>query len=137
MCFNLKCFFLIWHEIERKAKTNDMKILTLIFIVCVLASCAATTKTTADVNTTSESIANDDVTSGIVRTEYKGCPALIETTEDGQLVKLYPVNLDEAFKVNGLKIFFTYTPSKAPQPESCTLINKVVSVENVSKVQVK
>jgi hypothetical protein len=114
-----------------------MKIFTLIFIVCVLASCAATTKTTADVNTTSESIANDDVTSGIVRIEYKGCPALIETTEDGQLVKLYPVNLDEAFKVNGLKIFFNYTPSKAPQPESCTLINKVVSVENVSKVQVK
>lgn len=114
-----------------------MKILTLFFTVCVLASCATTTKTAADVNTTSESIANDDVTSGIVRTEYKGCPALIETTEDGQVVKFYPINLDEAFKVNGLKIFFTYTPSKAPQPESCTLINKVVSVENVSKNQVK
>jgi len=117
-----------------------MKTLTLIFTVCILASCATSkkvTNTSTDVSTTSESIANDDATSGIVRTQYKGCPALIEITEDGQMVKLYPVNLEESFKVDGLKIFFTYIPSKAQQPESCTLINKVVAVENVSKVKVK
>lgn len=117
-----------------------MKTLAVIFSLGLLLSCGTTAKTTntvTEVGSNAESVANDDVTSGIVRTQYKGCPVLIEITEDGQMVKLYPVNLDESFKVDGMKIFFTYTPSRAQQPESCTLINKVVSLENVSKVSVK
>ena len=81
-----------------------------------------------------EGVAADELISGKVHVLYKGCPVLIEIMENDQMIKLYPVNLDESFKVEGLKIMFAYSPSRAPQPESCLLIDKVVSVQNVIKL---
>jgi hypothetical protein len=44
---------------------------------------------------------------------------------------MYPVNLDESYKSDGLKIRFTYIPSRAMQPDACTFQLKVISIENV------
>lgn len=107
-----------------------------IFIVAISLSLFAC-QTTKEVSQLAEveQTAADEKISGVVRAMYKGCSPLIETTIDGELVKLYPVNLSEKFQVDGLKIKFNYLPSRAQQPESCTLITRVVSVENVEVVK--
>ena len=78
-----------------------------------------------------EQTANDGKIHGVIRVSGKGCSPIIEATENGELVKMYPVNLDESLRVDGLKIKFNYLPSRAMQPENCTFQLKVVSVENV------
>jgi hypothetical protein len=58
------------------------------------------------------------------------CPFFIETFENGQMVRMYPVNLADEFKKHGSKIRFTYIPSRAMQPNEC-MVEKVVVVDNV------
>lgn len=56
---------------------------------------------------------------GLVHISETGCPFFIEAlTEDGTL-KMYPINLDDKFKVNGLKLKFEYHVVKASQPAEC------------------
>jgi hypothetical protein len=45
---------------------------------------------------------------------------------------IYPVNLANKFKKNGLYLQFNYTPSRAMSPEGCKT-DAVVSIENVEK----
>lgn len=61
------------------------------------------------------------------------CPFFIETFENGQMVRMYPVNLADEFKKQGCKIRFTYLPSRAMQPSECQ-VDKVVVVENVERL---
>ncbi len=58
------------------------------------------------------------------------CPFFIETHENGETVRMYPVNLADQYKKQGCKIQFTYLPSRAMQPNQCE-VDKVVVVENV------
>jgi hypothetical protein len=110
-----------------------MKCLFALLSALLLFTSCGTTKDLAQ-NTAGESVQTDDRLSGKVFVSYKGCPAIIETMVDGNAVKMYPVNLKDEFKQDGLKIKFTFTPSKAPQPEGCTLIDMVVAIENVEKI---
>lgn len=70
---------------------------------------------------------------GKVRTSDT-CPLYLETYEDGKLVTMYPVNLEENLKNNGVKISFTYTLSRAKQPENCR-VDKVVALDNVKQMR--
>lgn len=57
---------------------------------------------------------------GTIRLSNKGCEQLVELkTESGQLVLLYPMNLDNAFKKNGLEVTFTYKKIAGSLPEGC------------------
>ncbi len=72
------------------------------------------------------------IVKGTVYISKEGCPVFITAKIDGVLVKMYPVNLEEQFKIDGLKIKFSFNLSRAMQPENCE-VDKVVSLENVTK----
>jgi hypothetical protein len=54
-----------------------------------------------------------------VSSEGEGCPLYIEAYRNGEMFLLYPLNLIEKYRIDGLKIKFTYTESKAPLPDNC------------------
>lgn len=128
-------FTLVRNLLLKIKKLKNMKLFVAIACVLMMASCK-TSENMVQGNTTSvgESTQSDAKISGKVFVSYKGCPAIIETMVDGNSVKMYPVNLPDEFKMDGLKIKFNFAPSKAMQPEGCTLIDQVVSVENVEKI---
>ena len=72
------------------------------------------------------------IVKGTVYVSQEGCPVFITAKIDGALVKMYPVNLEEQYKIDGLKIKFSFNLSRAMQPENCK-VDKVVSIENVTK----
>lgn len=55
----------------------------------------------------------------MISKEGEGCPLLIEAFRNGEMFILYPLNLIEKYKVDGLKIKFTFTESKALLPDNC------------------
>jgi hypothetical protein len=57
------------------------------------------------------------------------CVLWIMTTKISAFSGFYPVNLDEQFKVNGLKIAFNYSDSRAPLPENCFNLKAIVISE--------
>lgn len=59
------------------------------------------------------------------------CPVLIDAQVDDKIVKMYPVNLDEKFKKAGMKLKFSYTTSRAQQPENCD-VDAVVILSDVA-----
>lgn len=63
--------------------------------------------------------------------EKDACPFYLETFEGGKSITMYPVDLDDTYKIEGVKIKFDYTPSRAMQPENC-IVDKVVSLNNVT-----
>jgi hypothetical protein len=54
-----------------------------------------------------------------VSNEGEGCPFYIEAFRNGEMFLLYPVNLIEKYKIDGVKIKFSYIESKAPLPDNC------------------
>lgn len=56
---------------------------------------------------------------GTVHTSETECPVYIEAIEKEDTFKIYPINLDERFKVDGMRLKFAYHAVKAPQPASC------------------
>jgi hypothetical protein len=72
--------------------------------------------------------------------EKEACPVYI--TIEGVYSKssivdfhtIYPINLESAFKKDGLYIRFNYTISRAMSPEGCNT-DGVVSLENVEKAK--
>jgi len=62
----------------------------------------------------------------------KECGVIITITENDQELKLYPVNLEDQFKKDGLLITFNSYPSRAMQPAGC-IVDRVVSVDKVKK----
>ena len=59
---------------------------------------------------------------GTIQLGNSECPVVISTKENGSVKGFYPVNIDDSLKVDnvdGKKIIFTYTPSRAPQPAGC------------------
>jgi hypothetical protein len=57
------------------------------------------------------------------------CALWIMTPKTSSFPGFYPVNLDEQFKVDGLKIAFNYSDSRAPLPENCQNLKAVVISE--------
>ena len=98
--------------------------------ILLLASSLMACKSHKNVEgTSSESTLKD----GVVHIS-KECGVVITITESGSELKLYPVNLSDEFKKEGLHISFSSLPSRAMQPTGCS-VDRVVSVENVKKTK--
>jgi hypothetical protein len=113
-----------------------MKIVFLALTLILVASCG-TQKEAVQSNENSSNVeqtANDGMIVGIVRMNPKGCPLYLDANENGEEITMYPVNLDEKFKKDGIRIKFTYTPSRAMQPEECN-VNKVVALDSVIQLR--
>jgi hypothetical protein len=113
-----------------------MKIILLAITSILIASCG-TQKAAVQSNdegSNSEQVANDGMVVGIVRINPKGCPLYLDANENGEAITMYPVNLDEKYKKDGIRIKFTYTPSRAMQPENCD-VTKVVALDSVIQLR--
>lgn len=65
----------------------------------------------------------------------EGCGVYIEAeTAPGEMKKLYPVNLEDEFKVEAAKIKFDYALSRAMLPEGCDA-DMTVSVTDVTRLR--
>ncbi len=71
---------------------------------------------------------------GTVHTTDKGCGVYIDAKAQDSSLKMYPINLDEEYKVEGMFIRFTYAPSRAMQPKGCDC-DRVVSVSDVTRLR--
>lgn len=102
--------------------TFKMKNLTLLLLLAIFTNCG-TTKKQSKKDTATQLVS---ATVGIIHVNEEGCPLYIEVTSalnNNQTVpfgKAYPLNLANNMKKKGLKVQFTYTLSKAMQPEGCT-----------------
>jgi hypothetical protein len=67
---------------------------------------------------------------GTVRIKKDGCPVLIEMQEGDLYSVVYPVNLEDKFKVDGKVIEFEYLLSRAQMIEGCKA-ERVIAVSNV------
>lgn len=110
-------------------------IFIILMVVLLISSCKSVEVFEIENKEVIEEVAHDDSVSGVVYVGIKGCPILIIVDNGNDQKRLYPVNLPQDFKVDGTKISFNYVPSRAMQPEGCTLIDMVVSVENVKKTR--
>ena len=106
-----------------------MKTLILFSVLICSISCSSQKEIVENGTKKSETV---QIVKGTVHLSGEGCPFYITAKVDGQLMKLYPFNLEDSFKIDGLKIKFSYNLSRAMQPENCQ-VDKVISVENVSK----
>ncbi len=111
-----------------------MKYSILASLISVLCSCG----TIKNQNPNSESKNNFAPFTGTIHLNESGCPYFIDVEQ--VLVsnwssylgkKLYPVQLEDKFKKNGLKLNFNLTVSRAPSPADCQ-IDYVVSLSNLS-----
>jgi hypothetical protein len=65
----------------------------------------------------------------------EGCGAYIEAeVTPGEMKKLYPVNLEDQFKVESARIKFEYALSRAMLPEGCDA-EMTVSVTDVTRIR--
>lgn len=71
---------------------------------------------------------------GTVRLDRPGCPVTIDMQKGDIFMTVYPVNLDRMYAKEGLSIKFSYAPSRAQSPESCTA-DMVVSVSGVEIIK--
>lgn len=108
------------------SKTVLMIKFTYIFAGFLFISCASSKKASQEL----DSIKGIQI--GVVHLE-SACGAIISTQIDGVEMRLYPVNLGNDFKKEGIKISFQSIPSRAMQPENCK-VDRVVCVENVEKI---
>lgn len=72
---------------------------------------------------------------GIVHISEEGCPVEIEAKmNSGEMMALYPIDLEDKYKVEGMRIRFTYAASKAPQPAGCSA-KMTISLSDVTRLR--
>ncbi|MFM7388226.1 MAG: hypothetical protein ACKO5L_08715 [Bacteroidota bacterium] len=111
-----------------------MKYIPFLWLSLLLFNCK-TSKTQMQENevSTSENFV------GIVHVAEGGCPFYIEISETlnpGKTLdfgKVYPLNLKDGMKKKGLKVSFSYSVSKAMNPEGCTA-DAVVVLEQIEVI---
>ena len=119
--------------------------LSIIALSIVLSACASH-KETKELNQESEEVKEqvvnerpqtqdqvDNTIYGRVDLSNETCDVLIHVREGDILYTLYPVNLSDEYKVQDLKMTFTYTPSRAPSPEGCD-VNKVAVLNQIKVI---
>ena len=74
------------------------------------------------------------ITLGTVHLQSQGCDVVIEVEENGVKKTFFPFGIEEKFKVEGLRLKFVYTLSRAPQPKDCKC-DHVVVLSDVSAVR--
>lgn len=72
---------------------------------------------------------------GTVRLSDEGCKVYIEVIEenDAKLI-LFPINIEDQFKIDYAAIIFDYNLSRAPMPTGC-LADYTVTVTNVQRIR--
>jgi hypothetical protein len=88
---------------------------------------------TNETESTEEKVDEDILVLGIVHTSETGCKLYIEL-ENEDKDQLYPVNLEDKFKVDGLRLRFSFVYSKAQQPPDCLNV-VIVSVDQVTAMR--
>ncbi|MFN5147856.1 MAG: hypothetical protein ACK5EK_02515 [Flavobacteriia bacterium] len=113
-----------------------MKIFIMAFTAILFTSCGIQKEVSGSNSsaTDAEQSTDDTMIVGIVRMNPKGCPLYLDANENGEAITMYPVNLDDKFKKDGIRLKFSYTPSRAMQPEDCN-VTKVVALENVTQLR--
>jgi hypothetical protein len=131
--------FFFWNDLCLKTiKLEIMKTLFLLSGFFLFFACGTqkelASNTTEDAVEVVEEIKEENMR--IVGTVHagKGCAFYIDAKTDEGSVKMYPVNLDEIYKKEGMFIRFTYAPSRAMQPKDCAC-DKVVSVSDVTPLR--
>tara|TARA_R100000951_G_scaffold105375_1_gene99133 strand:- start:519 stop:860 length:342 start_codon:yes stop_codon:yes gene_type:complete len=106
---------------------------TLTISALMLSGCGSSNK--VDSQSAEETQANMESTYviGQVYMEKDGCEIFI-LTEGKEQEKLYPVGLDDMFRVNEAILQFEYDLSRAPLPEGCEDCRAVV-LRSVTRVK--
>jgi hypothetical protein len=121
-------------------KQRIMKLLPFLFAMLMLSSCGNKQNTVAvadatgneDLPTETSTVALEETKIvGTVRVSDSGCPLYIDAIDGDKKIKMYPVNLNENLQKEGMRIQFSYTLSRAPQPAECQ-VEQVVAVSNVT-----
>ena len=117
-----------------------MKYITIVCSLVFVLSCANRKEKVNEIESHEEllSKAEDTITSpesnrlvGIVHVSETECPLYIEAKLTDRSVKMYPMNLDDKFKNEGMKIKLTYEHSRGAHPENCD-VEMVVSLSEVA-----
>ena len=130
-----------------------MKLITIALSILIFASCGgkkevASSTSSAEATTASASTNAGTSSSwdgvhdpenlriiGTVRVDDSACKLWIDAQpQKDKHMKLYPINLDEKFKKDGMMIKFTYAVSRAPQPGGCDA-QLVIKVEDVTPLR--
>ncbi|MFK7786379.1 MAG: hypothetical protein AB8B56_14765 [Crocinitomicaceae bacterium] len=94
-----------------------MRLFILLITLAVLSSSSC--EDTMQTNTSKEETQEASGTPAIVTTKFadEGCAVLLEMEEEGQKVLLMPIELEEKFKKDGLKVSIEFTFSRIMQSE--------------------
>lgn len=68
---------------------------------------------------------------GTVVMNEGNCPIYIQATDENKVIRMYPMNLEAKYKVDGMKLKFAYERSRGAQPEECN-IDMVISMHDVT-----
>ncbi len=95
----------------------------MIGLVSMLSLACGTKKNNAELN--------GFMAQGIVKVSAKpgDCALWISSSKAEGGTGFYPVNLEEQFKKDGLKVAFNFNPSRAPLPENCERLQAIVISE--------
>jgi hypothetical protein len=98
------------------------QISAFLFLSLFLTSCGNKKATTIEHNLMAE---------GTVKVSSKtgDCSLWIVSKNSSEFNGFYPVNLEEQFRKNDLKIAFNFNDSRAPLPENCTNLKAIVISE--------
>jgi hypothetical protein len=138
------------HIIQKKAMNKIFLIASLSFLVsCAVCKERRASKEAAQTVTTEVEKEEDQtnvlterpmkeeemiIVEGTVRLDRPGCPVSIDMVDGDLFSSVYPVNLDKKYHQEGLRLKFTYTPSRAASPESCTA-DMVVALDNIEIIK--
>jgi hypothetical protein len=100
-----------------------MKKLFFFFLLLIVVSC----KTAENADSAKDS----HIQRGIVHISNE-CGVIITIFDNNQEIMLFPVNLGDQYKKEGMMISFNSHPSRAVQPSGC-IVDRVVSLDNVKK----
>ena len=115
-----------------------MKFFTIPFIcLCILSSCSNSKNIDSEeeiVNTTDLPTKQQRIV-GTVNVSDNDCKLYIDAEENGIIVKIYPLNLDQKFQVAGMYIKFNYEISSTTNAVNGCNIEKVVTLSDVTPLR--
>ena len=113
-------------------KKETMKLLVGILSMIVLFSCGTTQSIEGGEEVMDEAqVQKVERVLGVVHLNLNKCAVLIEISEGDETVYLAPTNLEDKFRVEGMKLKFDYIPTTVGQNLLCA-DSQPVMVEEVS-----
>jgi hypothetical protein len=114
-----------------------MKLIVVSLFLISLCSCCASRKASENKMSNVEETQTEVMTEikadiryvGTVHVAETGCPLWIEVKDSANVFNVYPVNLEDKFKNEGMRLRFNMITSRAPQPQGCSVQHAVVVSE--------